>query len=181
MEGGRERRAMTGSLVEVGRVAGPHGLAGKIRVKTYAGDPSGPLHARTVRLSAEGPGGERRVRDFEVRAAQPQGGFAVFSLDGIDTRDAAREWSGASVSVLREELPPPAEGEYYWVDLVGCEVVTEGGHRVGEVAALEAGPAHDWLVIRREGVESLLPMVAEFIREVDVRGRRIVASPPEGW
>ena len=172
---------MTDCLVEVGRVAGPHGLAGKIRVKTYAGDPSGPLRARTVRLSVEGPVGERRVRDFEVRAAQPQGGFAVFSLDGIDSRDAAQEWSGASVSVFREELPPPGEGEYYWIDLVGCEVVNEAGHRVGEVAALEAGPAHDWLVIRHGEGESLLPMVEEFIREVDVRGRRIVASPPEGW
>ena len=172
---------MTDSLVEVGRVTGPHGLAGKIRVKAHAGDSSGLLHVRTVRLSAVGPGEAERVRDFEVRAAQPQGGFAVFLLDGIDTRDAAREWSGASVSVLREELPPPAEDEYYWVDLVGCEVVTEAGHHVGEVAALEAGPAHDWLVVRREGGESLLPMVEEFIREVDVRGRRIVASPPEGW
>lgn len=172
---------MTGSLVEVGRVAGPHGLAGKIRVKTYAGDPSGPLHARTVRLSAEGPGGERRVRDFEVRAAQPQGGFAVFSLDGIDTPDAAREWSGASVSVFREELPPPAEDEYYWVDLVGCEVADGEGRPLGVVAGVTEGTAYDWLVVRRGDGEALLPMVEAFIRRVDLAGRRITASPPEGW
>ncbi len=181
MEGGRRQRAMMGDLVEVGRVAGPHGLDGKIRVKTHSGDPSGLLDVPAVRLSAEGPGGARRVRDFAVRAAQPQGGFAVFSLDGIDSLEAAKEWSGASVSVDRQELPPPGEGEYYWVDLIGCEVVDAAGDRVGEVAALEAGAAHDWLVIRRGEGESLLPMVEAFIREVDVRGRRIVASPPEGW
>jgi 16S rRNA processing protein RimM len=181
MEGGNRRRATTGSLVEVGRVARPHGVGGEIRVKTHSGDPSALLHVRTVRLSAEGPGGGKRVCDFEVRAAKPLGGFAVFSLGGIDSQKSAKEWSGASVAVFREELPPPAEGEYYWVDLIGCEAVDAAGERVGEIAAVEPGPAHDWLVVRREDGESPLPMVSAFIREVDVPGRRIVVAPPEGW
>lgn len=181
MAGGKKRRATTDSLVEVGRVARSHGVEGKIRVRTYSGDPSALLHVRTVRFSKEGSVGAKRVCDFEVRAARPQGGFAVFSLGGIDSRESAREWSGASVSVFREELPPPAEGEYYWVDLVGCDAVDAAGKRVGEIAAVEGGAAHDWLVIRREDGESLLPMVSAFIREVDVPGRRIVVAPPEGW
>lgn len=181
MAGGNKRRAMTDSLVEVGRVARSHGVEGKIRVKTYSGDPSALLHVRTVRLSAVGPDGAKRVCDFEVRAAKPQGGFAVFSLGGIDSQESAKEWSGAFVSVFREELPPPAEGEYYWVDLIGCEAVDTAGKRVGEIAAMEGGAAHDWLVIRHEDGESLLPMVSAFIREVDVPGRRIVVAPPEGW
>jgi 16S rRNA processing protein RimM len=172
---------MTDRRIEVGRVAGPHGVAGQIRVKPYSNDPSGLLAVRTVRLSAEGGGGAKRVGDFEVRTAQPKGGFAVFSLGGIDTPEVAKEWSGASVSVLREELPPPEEGEYYVMDLIGCEVVDAAGIRVGEIVGVEEGPAHDWLAIRREDGETLLPMVSEFIREVDVAERRIVVAPPEGW
>ena len=57
----------------------------------------------------------------------------------------------------------------------------ESGDRIGEIAGLEEGAAHDWLAIRREGGESLLPMVSEFIREIDIRSRRIVVAPPEGW
>ncbi|MGA7104029.1 MAG: ribosome maturation factor RimM [Candidatus Deferrimicrobiaceae bacterium] len=167
--------------MEVGRVAGAHGRAGKIRVKAYSGDPSGILHARTLRLSAEGPGKARRICDFEVRTAQPQGGFAVFSLGGIDSREAAAEWSGASVSVSRAELPPPEENEYYWVDLIGCEAVNAVGDRVGDIISVEGGAAHDWLVIRRDDGEFLLPIVSSFLREVDVPGRRIVVAPPEGW
>lgn len=181
MAGGDGRRAETGGRVEVGRVARPHGVEGKIRVKTHSGDPSALSVVRTVRLSAKGSGGVERVRDFEVLAVRPQGGFAVFSLRGIDSPESATEWSGASVSVLREELPPPEEGEYYWADLIGCEAVDASGKRIGDIAALEEGPAHDWLVIRREDGECLLPMVSAFIREVDVPGRRIVVSPPEGW
>lgn len=181
MEGSFGVRAMKDPLVEVGRVAGSHGVTGKVRVKPYSGDPSGLLGVRAVRLSAEGPGREKRTRDFEVKAAEPQGGFAVFSLGGIDSREEAKVWSGASVSVSRAELPSPAEGEYYWVDLIGCEVMDESGGRIGEIAGLEEGAAHDWLAIRREGGESLLPMVSEFIREIDIRNRLIVVAPPDGW
>ena len=172
---------MTGRLVEVGYVTGTHGVSGKIRVKPYSKNPSGLLAVRTVRLSARGFSGVNRVGDFGVRTAQPKGGFAVFSLGGIDTPEEAKEWSGALVSVLREELPPPEEGEYYVTDLIGCEVVDAAGVRVGELVGVEEGPAHDWLVVRREDGETLLPMVSEFIREVDVAGRRIVVAPPEGW
>src|SRR3990170_5444571 len=172
---------MTDRRIEVGRVAGPHGVAGQIRVKPYSNDPSGLLAVRTVRLSAKGGGGAKRVGDFEVKTAKPQGGFAVFSLGGIDTPEEAKEWSGALVSVLWEELPPPEEGEYYVTDLIGCEVVDVAGVRVGELVGGGEGPAHDWPVIRPGRGETLLPLVSEFIRAGDVAGRRIVVAPPEGW
>lgn len=172
---------MTGRLIEVGRVAGPHGVSGKVRVKVHSGDPRGLLEVRTLRLSAEERGGAGRTADFPVRTAQPNAGFAVFSLEGIGSPEEARKWRGAAVAVSREELPPPEEGEYYWVDLIGCEVVGASGDRIGEVAGLEEGPAHAWLSVRREDGEFLLPMVSEFIREVDVAGRRVVAVPPAGW
>ncbi|MGA6992561.1 MAG: ribosome maturation factor RimM [Candidatus Deferrimicrobiaceae bacterium] len=172
---------MREAYVKVGRVTGAHGRAGKIRVKAYSGDPSGLLHARTLRLSAENPGKAGRIRDFEVRTAQPQGGFVVLSLGGIDSQEAATEWSGATVSVFRAELPPPEEDEYYWMDLIGCEAVDAAGDRVGEIVAVEGGAAHDWLVIRRDDGEFLLPIVSSFLREVDVPGRRLVVAPPKGW
>jgi 16S rRNA processing protein RimM len=172
---------MTESPVEIGRVLGPHGASGKVRVKVHSGNPAGLLGVRSLTLSAEGPDGEARCAEFAVRTAQPRGGFAVFSLEGIDSPDEARKWLGASASVSREELPRPEEGEYYWVDLIGCEVVGAAGDRIGEVAGLEEGPAHDWLSVRRADGEFLLPMVSEFIREVDIARRRVVAVPPEGW
>src|SRR4030067_2716766 len=109
---GRERDPMTHRRSEVGRVAGPHGVWGMIRVKPYSKTPSGLLAVRTVRLSAKGGGGAKRAGDFEVRTAQPKGGFAVFSLGGVDTPEEAKEWAGGLVSVLREAVPPPAGGEY---------------------------------------------------------------------
>ncbi len=120
--------------------------------------------------------------EFTVTSAQPLGGCAVFSLEGIGSTEDARAWTGAVASVRRADLPPTDEDEYYCVDLVGCEAFDGSGARVGTVSGVVPGPAHDWLSIRRgRGDESLLPLVGAFVVSVDVAARRIVVSPPEGW
>jgi 16S rRNA processing protein RimM len=178
---------MKDAFIEVGRVVGTHGVRGGIKVKSFSGDPSGLLAVTRVRLRRETHRGEREERDFERGTAQRVRGCAVLSLEGIGSPEEAAAWLGATVHVRREDLPPPAEDEYYWADLVGCEVVDAFGSRIGTVARVEPGPAHDWLAVRRGGgggaggEEAYLPVVEAFIRKVDVAGRRIVVSPPEGW
>ncbi len=167
-------------FVAVGRVAGPHGVKGKVKVAAFSGDPRGMLSARAVRLrrAGEGAPGEK---EFEVTSAQPLGGCAVFSLKGIASAEEAGAWTGAIASVRRSELPEPGDDEYYWDDLVGCEVVDPAGNRIGVVSGVTPGPAHDWISVARGREESLLPLVGAFVLSVDVQARRIVASPPEGW
>lgn len=167
-------------FVVVGRVAGPHGVKGKVKVAAFSGDPRGMLSARVVRLGPAGAGAAGE-KEFEVTSAQPLGSCAVFSLKGIASSDDAGAWTGAVASVRRADLPVPGDDEYYFADLVGCEVFGPSGDRLGIVSGVEPGPAHDWLSIKRGGEESLLPLVGAFVLSVDVPGRRIVASPPEGW
>jgi 16S rRNA processing protein RimM len=178
---------MKDAFIEVGRVVGTHGVRGKIKVSLFSGDPSSLMAVPRVRLRREALQEGPEERDFELSSAQRVRGCAVLSLEGIGSPREAAAWHGARVCARREDLPPPAEDEYYWTDLIGCEVVDTFGSRIGTVARVEPGPAHDWLAVRRVGAggggeeEALLPVVEAFIREVDVAGRRIVASPPEGW
>jgi 16S rRNA processing protein RimM len=151
-----------------------------VKVAPYSGDPAGLLAAKVLRI-AWGPEPEGG-REYGVVTAHRAGGCAVFSLEGIDSASAAGALVGASVSMRRGDLPPLPNDEFYWEELVGCAVFDPGGKLLGEVAAVTPGPAHDWLVVRRAGgEEGLLPVVAAFLRSVDVTARRVVASPPEGW
>jgi 16S rRNA processing protein RimM len=86
-------------------------------------------------------------------------------------REAPR---GAGLTVRRDELAPPEEGEYYAIDLVGLEVEEEGGRPLGRVRDVAPGVANDALELE-SGL--LLPMVAECVREVDLERRRIVIAP----
>jgi 16S rRNA processing protein RimM len=72
-------------------------------------------------------------------------------------------------------LPPLPEGEFYWYELIGCQVVSESGESVGAVREIWETGAHDVLVVEDEnGVRRLIPTAAELMKKVDLVARRIV-------
>ncbi len=77
-----------------------------------------------------------------------------------------------------ETLPP---GEHYWFELVGCRVEATSSGEIGTVKEIWETGAHDVLVIERpDGRQVLLPAVREFLREIDVAGRRLVIDEIPG-
>ena len=76
------------------------------------------------------------------------------------------------------ELPP---GTYYYFDLIDCEVLDENDRYYGRVIGVEEYSANDVLVIESNGGKScLLPMVKEYVLEVDIENKKIIIAPPEG-
>jgi 16S rRNA processing protein RimM len=77
-----------------------------------------------------------------------------------------------SPATLLPELPA---GEFYWYELIGCRVATEGGEQVGRVREIWETGAHDVLVVEdEEGVRRLIPTAAELMKDVDLVERRII-------
>ena len=145
--------------VVIGRVGKPHGLDGAFFVEEASDD--GRWFNAGARLWA---GGE----ELEVVVARRgAGGRPVIRLE----REVAR---GTELEVPVEALPPTEEDEYYAFQLVGLEVVEEGGRRLGEVVAVEPGIANDALALD-SGLR--LPVVAMCIRDNDLADRRILVAP----
>jgi 16S rRNA processing protein RimM len=143
--------------VVVGRVGRPHGLDGAFVVEDPSADPQRFEVGSTVLLD-----GEPAVVEERKRA----GGRLVLRLD----RPAVR---GAALEVRRSELPLPGEGEYYVFELVGLEVVEEGGRSLGRVRQVLPAPAND--VLELENGQAL-PMVEDCVLEVDTIARRILVA-----
>ena len=83
-------------------------------------------------------------------------------------REVAR---GAAIEVERDQLPEPAEGEYYAFQLVGLEVEEEAGEKLGRVIEISSSPANDVLEL---DTGLALPLVDACVREVDLDAGRIV-------
>ena len=149
----------TPERVLVGRVGRPHGLDGAFFVEEPSADPRWFDPGSRLLVAGE----EAEV----VVSRRGAGGRPVIRLD----RTAAR---GARLEVPREALPPPGEDEYYAFQLVGLEVVEEGGRSLGRVREVHAGPANDAIDL---GGGLLLPLVAACIRSVDLEAGRILVAP----
>jgi 16S rRNA processing protein RimM len=143
----------------VGRVGRPHGLDGAFFVEDPSDDPR--WFQQGARLLAGGEEAEIVV------ARHGAGGRPVIRLD----RPVER---GVVLEVPREALPATGEDEYYAFQLVGLQVVEEGGRVLGRVEAVHQGPANDSLDL---GDGMLLPLVEACIQAVDLEAGRILVAP----
>jgi 16S rRNA processing protein RimM len=147
--------------VTVGRVGRPHGLDGSFVVENASEDPARFAVGATLLAGGE---------PARVVASKRARGRPVIRLD----RRVAR---GAALEVARSALPPPAPDSFYVFQLVGLEVIEEGGRALGRVANVEPGIANDVLELD-SGLA--LPLVEDCVREIDLEGGRIVVAPGYG-
>jgi 16S rRNA processing protein RimM len=146
-------------LVPVGRVGRPHGLDGSFFVE-------GPSEREDVfaRGALLYVAGEPLKVVASKRGSQNR---PVIRLERRVDR-------GSELAVPRASLPQLGEDEYYAFQLVGLEVVEEGGRPVGYVSDVLDYPANDVLELD-SGLT--LPLVGACVLQVDVERRRIVIAP----
>jgi 16S rRNA processing protein RimM len=161
-------------LLEAGYVARAHGIRGEIAIKTF--DPDSTALLEVKRLELVRKDGVAQV--YTIAHARPAAKETLLVLEGVSGRTPAEKLVGSSVRLFREDLPPPAEGEFFQGDLVGLAAVNEAGEPLGTVEEIwETGPVPN-LVIRRGAEELVVPFVDEFVTTVDLAGGRIVVRPP---
>ncbi|HPF73419.1 MAG: ribosome maturation factor RimM [Rhodanobacteraceae bacterium] len=152
--------------IELGRIAGVFGVRGWLKIESWTDPREAIFDYPEWHLSRQGSDAATLVRHLEGR---PQGKGLVVRLPGIDTQEAARELIGQRISILREDLPEPAPGEFYWADLEGLSVSTVDGVALGRVSHLIATGANDVLVVQGER-ERLIPFVQpDVVRDVDLQ------------
>ena len=155
-------------LILLGRIHGAFGVRGELKLESFT-DPVRGILAYQPWLLRDARGAEREVDG--ARGRDTAKGL-VATLPGIEDRDAAEALRGTEVWVPRSVLPPPAPGEYYWVDLEGLRVANLEGADFGTVSHLFATGANDVLVARGgtsgDGRERMIPfIVPDYVRSVD--------------
>lgn len=155
--------------IVVGRVGAPVGLAGAIRVWSYTSPPEALLGYGTLRVDARGTGAALTLR----RGAR-HGRALVVEFEEVADRTAAARLTGAELSIERAQLPVLPAGEYYWVDLIGLDVVNRDGVQLGQVVDLMETGANDVLVVRDGASERLIPYLrGSVVCTVDLTRRRL--------
>lgn len=177
--------ALPGDAVEVGRVIGAWGVKGGFKVKPFAADPQALFSTKRWYLAPPELPGPRPAaaadwpNPLRIVTAREHGDAVLATAQDIEDRNAAEALKGARVFVSRASFPTPEADEFYWVDLIGCEVVNREGVALGPVVGLvETGP-HCVLRIQPphpKAPELLIPFVEAYVGQVDIAARRIEAD-----
>ena len=161
-------------LLHIGYISRAHGLAGEVILKTF--DPSSEVLEEVERITLVTRAGETKEYPITSSGESP-GSDLLLKLKGIVRKVDAELLVGSAVHVRREDLEPPAEGEFFHGDLVGLEAVTPEGKRIGVIEEVwSTGPVPN-LCIRDGKEEFLVPFAEEFVPKVDLAAGRVTVIP----
>jgi 16S rRNA processing protein RimM len=166
----------------VGRVRRAHGIRGELVVEPFTDAPDA-IFASGRRLFVGDREGEVAAdgRTVTVRAARDFKEGLLVHFDGLADRNEAEKWRERTFLVPLDELPPPADDEVYFHDLIGMRAELASGAPVGEVVALYELPQGVVLEVKREkGDTVLVPYSPQAVTEVDMDARVVRLDPPEG-
>ncbi len=170
-------------LIEVGAIVDAYGLKGWLKVAPHAQAGRGGNALLSAKRWWLVKGHERKSAPRV--SAKIHSDSIVGQVGGVADRDAALLLRGARVYVSREDFPALEADEFYWVDLLGLEVVNEAGVALGTVADMIDNSAQSVLRIEypstdKDGKpvtgERLIPFVGVYVKSVDQAGKRIVVD-----
>jgi len=159
--------------VAVGRITRAHGVQGEVAVLVISEVPERFRAGATV-WAEDG-------RAFTVSASRSHGDRLLVRFDGVADREQADALRGTLLVVPESASPSLPEGSWWDHQIVGCEVTTDTGRALGTVRDVIHTAANDvWSVVDATEAETLIPVIADVIVQVDVAAGRIVVREVPG-
>jgi len=163
-------------LITIGRVVKPHGVKGEVKIEPLTDHPG--RFEKLQRVFLVSPTGKQK--ECAVRSVRYLADAPLLLLAGYDAPEQARELNGWLVQLPEEEALPLPEGQYYWFELIGMEVESEAGERLGKIVDIFETGSNDVYVMKAGKREIYLPATKEVIKQVDRKSRRMVIHVLDG-
>lgn len=200
MRSSLDKAALPADAIEIGRILDAWGIKGWFKVLPHSASPEALFSAKQwFLMPPDRPMKPQRVTNnasaapaaatlstwtepllLHIQEVKNHSGSVVANAKGMGDRNAAESLRGARIFVSRANFPAAADGEYYWVDLLGLQVINREGLLLGLVRDLMSTGPQTVLVIESEPeavggkpVERMIPFVAAFVDAVDLPGQRI--------
>jgi 16S rRNA processing protein RimM len=158
---------LASDFVRIGRIVGSFGIKGQVKVAVETDFDQRFKPGSRVRLEQDW---------VEIKASSWHKGQLILKIVGVDDRTHADSLQWKSLSIPIDQRPKLDENQFFADDLIGMQVITDTGKALGTVDDVLAYPAQDLLQVG----SVLIPMVHEFILDIDPEAKVIKIAPIEG-
>jgi 16S rRNA processing protein RimM len=158
-------------IVVMGKVLVPYGVNGWIKVYSFTEKIESFLtYKKNLFLSKD----QHSWIEIKVKEIKLHGKTIVANFAEITDRNQAEYYKDYLIGVPRFFLPQLKEGQYYWSDLIGCEVLNLQNISFGLVDTFIETGANDVIVVKGDK-ERLIPYTTKTVLKVDtIKGKIIV-------
>ena len=183
--------ALPDDSVEVGRILDAWGVKGWLKILPHSTDPEALFSAKSWFLQAPDAKFRPGFNAFTgtvtiaVDEAKTHSDSVVVKIDGVNDRNDAEALRGCRIFLPRSAFPAASKDEYYWVDLIGLNVVNREGVALGCVRDLMATGPNSVLCVEYHAAqedgssqlaERMIPFVSAYVDSVDISGKLITVD-----
>lgn len=163
----------------VGKIVNTHGIRGEVRVISRTDFPDERYKVGNTLLLFM-PGSKDPV-ELVVKSHRTHKNFNLLTFEGYENVNQVESMKGGILKVPESQRGDLEEGEFYFQDIIGCNMVTTDGEEIGKVVEILTPGANDvWVVKGPKGKEVLIPYIEDIVKKVDVKEKTIVIELMEG-
>ncbi|MFO7882987.1 MAG: ribosome maturation factor RimM [Kosmotogaceae bacterium] len=166
--------------IPIAKVIKPHGVRGEVKTKFFSDDEK--------LLENLGEGVLFREKDnlivnIRIKGLKETPKGYIVAFEGFNDIGNAERIRNSVLYINKDQLPLTENDEFYFFQLMDCEVYDNNGSSVGIVSDIIETGANEVLVVTRQtsrfsSVEELIPFTKEFVKDIDLCKKRIVAKKP---
>ncbi len=163
-------------LITIGKVIRPFGVKGEMKVEPMTDFPR--RFDKLTKVYLVSRTGKEVV--CEVRSVRYSSGVPFILLAGYDSPEKSGAFNGWFIKVPEEEAEPLPEGTYYWFELIGMEVFSQAGDKLGTIVDIFETGSNDVYVLKRGRKEVYIPATQDVIKQVDRKTKRMIIHLMDG-
>lgn len=162
--------------LEIGQIVNTNGLKGTLKVKPLTDDITRFEDLEIVYIEKA-----KELIEFKIQDVKYSKNMVLLKLEGIDNIEEAEKYKNFYLKINREDAVELEEDSYFIVDIIGCEVYTEGQELLGKVIDVFPTGSNDVYTVKNsEGKEILIPAIEDVIKDVDIKNKKIIIHLMEG-
>ncbi|OZU90342.1 ribosome maturation factor RimM [Virgibacillus indicus] len=168
---------MTEKMFNVGKIVNTHGILGEVKVKRISDFEERFYSGEKVYVVRD----KYEPLELLIKKHRMHKGFDLIQFEGYENINDVEIFKGLNLKIKQAQLTDLEDNEFYYHEIIGCEVCTGSGERLGSIKEILAPGANDvWVVKQPDGKELLIPYIEDVVKEIDVQAKKVVIEPMEG-
>ena len=163
--------------LEIGQIVNTFGIKGMVKIKPFAENTKKRFdNLKKVYIKTK-----KEKKEYEIEEVKYHKEMVLAKFKGIENIEEAEKFRNSYLLINRENEKPLEKGTYYIVDMVGLEVYTDEGEKLGILDDIFNSGSSDIYVVKNElGKQILLPAIKEVIENIDMENRKITVHLIKG-
>ncbi|MEG0856080.1 MAG: ribosome maturation factor RimM [Terrisporobacter sp.] len=159
----------------IGQIVNTQGLKGEVKIYPYVDDIHRFDELESFYLE------KNFEKEFKVEKVRYKGNMVIMKIKDIDTIELAEKIKSKNLYISREDSVDLDEDEFFIADLVGIEVFTTTGEKVGVLKEVLQYSANDVYVVKgNDDKEYLIPSLIKFVPEINIKEKKMIIDPIKG-